>query len=512
MGKQKCRAEILSDQDLMDFQEYLVSVKDYSPKTAESYSSDIAGFLLFLKEEDRSKKDVDRHLIRKYLARESRNSISKTSLKRALSALRHFYRYLVKEGKSKDNPFELVSLPKTGKKLPDFLSEKETNMLLDGNLKREDRLAKRDQAILEILFASGLRASEVINLTWKQIDFSARTLRILGKGRKERIVPFNDSCRNALLSYRTVLYPLLLKGRKTDLVFLDYRGEQLTNRGLEKIVSSSARKSGFSLALHPHMLRHSFATELLNNGADLRTIQEFLGHASLSTTSIYTHLTYQDLKKTYDSCFPKAKTTLRFKPMLLFALSSLLMEEEYRKLAFSRLVEKEFHTDRSGKDAYLPKEEKDQLLLSLSGRRDRKEALEEYHKEEEDLFFQLAKEKEIPLCPGLLEFLGRAEEAELPLFLLSPYGKEKNGQLLPPSLLASFKVAEDMPSLLETGLLPECTLFLSGREEELLDAKDSGFFLLARRLGSGEKSLFLSFEDYSHLPNELEQSLFVEKK
>src|SRR5574344_1699655 len=106
-------------------------------------------------------------------------------------------------------------------------------MLLNGNLKREDRLAKRVQAILEILFASGLRASEVINLTWKQIDFSARTLRILGKGRKERIAAFNDSCRNTLLSYVTGLYPLLLKGRTTDLVLLDYRGEQLTNRGLE---------------------------------------------------------------------------------------------------------------------------------------------------------------------------------------------------------------------------------------------------------------------------------------
>ena len=220
--------------------------------------------------------------------------------------MRHFYQYLHRYKGIKDNPFEFVVSPKKVSRLPSFLSEHEINELLDSTKKRVDFLHYRDSALLELMYATGMRCQETIDLKIEDMDFSQRTLRIKGKGGKERIVPFSRTAKQAVEDYLKSCRPILLKERKDEgYLFLTKRGEKISPRGLEKIVQDCAQKIGFTLKVHPHMLRHSFATELLNNGADLRTIQELLGHSSIQTTSIYTHVTYKDLQETYEKCFPR---------------------------------------------------------------------------------------------------------------------------------------------------------------------------------------------------------------
>lgn len=296
--------EEVNDEELTSFLSYLKDIKNYSEKTSFNYGLDVASFLLFLKEKD--KKDVTKEDIRVYLLDLNVQGINKRSIQRKLSALRHFYKYLCTYKNYKENPFEMISSPKASKKLPEFLSYEEVTDLLESNKKRTDKYASRDQAILELLFSSGLRCSEVVSLKISNINFSSNTLKVKGKGNKERIVPFNVSTHDALKKYISELRVVQdVTNKKSDVVFLNKYGEELTSRGLEYIVTEAGRKAAFPLKLHPHMFRHSFATELLNNGADLRTIQDFLGHETIKTTAIYSHVTYADLKKTYDTCFPK---------------------------------------------------------------------------------------------------------------------------------------------------------------------------------------------------------------
>lgn len=302
------RIEKIKDEQFKGFLSYLTKLKGYSRKTRESYGEDVAEFLLFLQEEGKDKASVSRSLIQTYLRSLRRKEREPSSIKRRISALKHFYRYLHVYHQRKDNPFETISTPKKKKKLPQFLSEKEVDDFLDSNRRRKDFLASRDQALLELLFSSGLRAGEIISLKRQDRDFSSKRRKISGKGNKDRRVPFSSHADQAVKSYRKNLRPSLLKNKKDEgYLFLSCRGERLTERGLEYLVGEAAKKAGFSLKVHPHRLRHSFATELLNNGADLRIIQELLGHESVRTTSIYTHVTYQDLKKTYDACFPLKK-------------------------------------------------------------------------------------------------------------------------------------------------------------------------------------------------------------
>ena len=302
------RISKVKDEEFSGFLSYLTGLKGYSGKTALSYGEDVASFLLFLSDEGKKKEEVNRELIQTYLLSLRRKNRDSSSIKRKLSALRHFYLYLHVYHGRKDNPFETISSPKKAKKLPEFLSEKEINDFLDSNRKRTDRRKLRDQAVLELLFASGLRASELISRRRSDRDKQRRLIHVKGKGKKDRRVPFSSICLTAIEKYEKELRSQLL-GKKEDsgILFLNQRGEPLTERGLEYLVSKAAEKSGFTLKVHPHRLRHSFATELLNNGADLRVIQEFLGHESVRTTSIYTHVTYQDLKNTYDKCFPDRK-------------------------------------------------------------------------------------------------------------------------------------------------------------------------------------------------------------
>lgn len=306
---------LADDQDLNDFLIYLKSVIQYSDKTCKSYGEDIADYLLFLKKAQVTKENVSKEKVREYRLEQTLKNLKPSSIKRSLSALRHFYQYLHRYKGVENNPFEFVVSPKKESRLPSFLSEHEINELLDSTKKRTDGLAKRDSAILELMYATGMRCQETIDLKISDMDFSERTIRIQGKGGKERIVPFSRTSKEAVEEYLKSSRPYLLKEKKDEeFLFLSKRGDKISPRGLEKIVSDCAKKIGFTLKVHPHMIRHSFATELLNNGADLRTIQELLGHSSIQTTSIYTHVTYKDLKETYEKCFPRKLIQIDFDP------------------------------------------------------------------------------------------------------------------------------------------------------------------------------------------------------
>ncbi len=309
MKEKKNRITRIEDKDFQDFLLYLKEERNFSDKTIVSYGEDVAGFLLYLKEEKLLKETIDKSDIRNYLFLLRKEKMENTTIRRKIASLRHFYSYLQGRDIVLKNPFLTLSLPRKSKKLPEFFSHEEINSFLNENSKRIDFLAKRDQAILELLFASGLRASELISLNYSQIDFKDKTIRIIGKGNKERVTHFTNVAKEALEDYTSSLRIILL-GNKEDkgYVFLNKKGEKLTERGLEYIVSDCAKKCSFPLHVHPHMFRHSFATELVNNGADLRVVQELLGHESVSTTSIYTDVSIQDLKKTYEKCFPKLMT------------------------------------------------------------------------------------------------------------------------------------------------------------------------------------------------------------
>lgn len=305
------RIDLVQDSELNDFMIYLTDVIGYSQKTALSYGSDIADFLSFLKENNIEKNEVKVENIRQYLMDLRIRGLEAVSIKRYLASNRHFYKYLHQYKNYPTNPFETIHSPKKKKKLPQFFTQDEINAFLDANEQRKDPLALRDQALLELMYASGLRCSEVINLRISDVDLIHLEVKVIGKGNKERIVPFNEKSKNAIEKYKAELRLKLVDETldKDKYLFVNARGEKLTERGLEEIVQQSSLKSGFGQKVYPHMLRHTFATTLLNNGADLRVIQELLGHESISTTAIYTHVTYEDLKRTYEVCFPKANTS-----------------------------------------------------------------------------------------------------------------------------------------------------------------------------------------------------------
>ena len=296
-----------------DYLEYIAIQKGYSRLTVESYQADIDLFHAFLAKEGISYTDVDPSVVRNFMTEELMRSDAKgnpkRSLARRMSALRGYYDFLYRKGEVSSNVFRLMSAPKQDKKLPQVLYVDEVIRLLDGNAKREDYLAIRDQAILELLYASGMRASELISLRPLDIDFRSRAIRVVGKGNKQRLVPFNQSAANAIRAYTKDLRSTLLarnhSGRHPAELFLSARGEKLSLGGLEYILKQVEAKTGIYLGLHPHELRHSFATHLLDNGADLKMIQEMLGHATIDTTQVYTHVSEKRLAEQYAAHFPQ---------------------------------------------------------------------------------------------------------------------------------------------------------------------------------------------------------------
>ena len=292
-----------------EFLDHLLVVRKYSPRTVKSYQEDIDKFCEFIYHEGVMIDDVDAICIRNFLTEELNQGISKRSCKRRLSSLKHFYKYMVNVGYTKDNPFIFISAPKVETKYPHALYKDQIAELFKRNAERTDELALRDQAILYLLYYSGIRADELVKLDVQSVALKDRVVRVLGKGNKERIIPFTPECQKVLKAYVDKERIVLLRKSKdlSPALFLNAQGERLTTRGLEYILDAIEEKIGLYVGLHPHILRHSFATHLLENGADLRVIQELLGHESINATQVYTHVTEEAMKETYMLAHPRVK-------------------------------------------------------------------------------------------------------------------------------------------------------------------------------------------------------------
>lgn len=296
------------DQLRMNFLDYLKIEKNASPYTMKFYNTDIQAFLLFLKTENVNElKDVDNLVVRVFLTQLYDRNLSRRSVSRILSCLRSFYSFLEREGLVRLNPFLHVNLPKQATLIPSFFYEEELAELFKVN-DLTSPLGQRNQAILEVLYGTGIRVSECVNLKIDSIDFSIGTVLVLGKGRKERYVPFGEYAKNALEKYiKEGRNELLEKSNNSqDFVFLNARGNPITPRGIRYVLNKIVENASSTVSMHPHKLRHTFATHLLNEGADLRTVQELLGHENLSSTQMYTHVTKDRLRQVYMNSHPRA--------------------------------------------------------------------------------------------------------------------------------------------------------------------------------------------------------------
>ncbi|MFH1148305.1 MAG: tyrosine recombinase XerC [Pseudomonadota bacterium] len=288
------------------FISYLTVEKNYSGNTLRGYESDLLQFADFLGDKNRPD-SVDHLAIRAFLA-SLHGKNKRSSINRKLASIRAFFRYLVKRGILKQNPAELVSSPKQEKYLPRFLPVDEAFALVESPSGNSFQ-ALRDKAILEVLYSCGLRVGELVSMNVESIDFSLGVVRVIGKGRKERIVPIGAQALEAVRGYLPKRKEIVRGPEEGDSgpLFLNHRGGRITARSVERFVEKYSAEAGLLNGAHPHALRHTFATHLLDMGADLRSVQEMLGHASLSTTQKYTHVKVDKLMAVYDAAHPKAK-------------------------------------------------------------------------------------------------------------------------------------------------------------------------------------------------------------
>jgi len=282
---------------------HLSADKGLSAKTVESYAHDLGQFCGFCNE-SRPIAEISRTDLRSFLAYLYQRGYAKSSVARKISCLRSFFGFLLREQVVTDNPAGQILLPRRKKSLPTFLHPPDMERLLDSP--QETRLEMRDRALLELLYATGCRVSEMAGLTLGAVDWYSRTLRVVGKGDKERQVPFGRTAADSLREYLEKVRPKLLAHDNIKHVFLNYRGSPLSERGVGRILDKYVARASLPEATTPHSLRHSFATHLLDNGADLRTVQELLGHSSVSTTQIYTHVTSERIKSVYNKAHPRA--------------------------------------------------------------------------------------------------------------------------------------------------------------------------------------------------------------
>ncbi|MCH5166477.1 MAG: site-specific tyrosine recombinase XerD [Erysipelotrichales bacterium] len=289
----------MNNKYISDFLLYLELDLNYSDNTIKSYDNDISKFTKFYENKDLLKlgvKDIEKYI-------NTLNELSASSVSHNISSLRTFYNYYMKLDKISYNPCDSIKQPRLGTHLPTFLTVDEINTLLD--IKIDTPFDARNKAILEIMYATGLRISETITLEFKNIDTEECIVRVMGKGSKERIVPINDYALDALNDYLTNYRPLLIKNDYNNYIFLNNHGGMLTRQGVFKMIKQECLKKGINKTISPHTIRHTFATHLLENGADLRVIQELLGHSDIGTTQIYTHITNETLHKEYLEYFPR---------------------------------------------------------------------------------------------------------------------------------------------------------------------------------------------------------------
>ena len=297
--------------EIGDFLNYLTYERNVSPNTISAYRDDLESFVTFLCDDylttSRALLDlrtVDNLTVRAWLAHLARRKLSRSSIARHLSALRTFYKFLMREGVVEANPARSVATPKREKHLPAVMQPPEVALLLEQS-SAETPLGRRDRAFLELMYASGLRISEIVGIDLDDIELKARLVKVHGKGSKERIVPFGSTAEKAIRDYLEVRQELV-KSEEAAL-FVNYRGERITTRSVRRLFDRYVRNAALRAGISPHTMRHSFATHLLNAGADLRGIQELLGHASLSTTQRYTHLSDWQLIEVYRRSHPRAR-------------------------------------------------------------------------------------------------------------------------------------------------------------------------------------------------------------
>jgi len=280
--------------------------KNSSPHTIKAYAGDLENFSMYAG--SREWKQIDHIAIRGFLSQLYEKGLSKTSVARSLAAVRSLYRWLAQEGVVDSNPAKLVATPKLPKKLPRVPTIEEMNTVLDGKMPETAAFPERDRLMLELLYGCGIRNSELTGINLDDIRMSAEAILIRGKGKKERYVPFGESARAALVAYLPARQAVLAETRRnSNALLLNQRGGRLTTRSVGRIIKKIAISKGLSPDVHPHTLRHAFGTHMLEEGADLRAIQELLGHERLATTQRYTQLSMKHVLQVYDQTHPRAK-------------------------------------------------------------------------------------------------------------------------------------------------------------------------------------------------------------
>ena len=299
------------EEHLFLFKRYLTTERNYSLQTVASYENDIKQFAAFLKAEGVCLKEVGHLTLRHFLALLQQKSYDRSSIVRKLSAIRSFLNWLKREGHLKSNTWSNVATPKRGKKLPEFFYYDQILRLLDApNTSTPGGF--RDQVMIDVLYSTGLRVGELVSLNMESLLVEQRLLRVIGKGKKERIVPVGKLAFKTLTAYCSQVRPLFLAarkgecGKKESALFLNRFGTRLSDRSVRRMFAKYIRLASLSVGVTPHSLRHSFATHLLDAGADIRVVQELLGHASISSTQIYTHLTKERLVEVYRLSHPRA--------------------------------------------------------------------------------------------------------------------------------------------------------------------------------------------------------------
>lgn len=289
--------------DIESFIKYLEVIKRYSEHTIKNYYNDIMEFKLYIKKDNM--RSITYNDVQLFLGYMYNKKLNRSSISRKLSSLRSFYNYLLKENLVEENFFKEISNPRKDLKLPNFVKDNDLKIMLEVPNK-DTPLGQRNALILEMLYSTGVRISELINIKITDINMSEKTIRILGKGSKDRMVIYGSYCDNLLNLYLKNGRRNLLKNT-TDYLFLNKNGTRLSDRYIRQMINDVIKLTSLKIHVSPHTLRHTFATDMLNNGADLVSVKELLGHESINTTSIYTHVTDEKLREVYDLAHPRAK-------------------------------------------------------------------------------------------------------------------------------------------------------------------------------------------------------------
>jgi integrase/recombinase XerD len=300
-------------EDIDSFLNYLAVEKGFSRNTTDAYRNDLYQLAAFAEDEAGKNGSMptwanfNRQAMLRYMLNLKERGYVATTVARKIAAAKSFFGFMVAEGTIKNNPTESVGSPKIGRSLPKPMSVKQAMLLLEQPARLSTPEAKRDKAMLELLYASGMRVSELVSLNLDDIDLDGGEVRCFGKGHKERLIPVAPRAVSSVREYLWEVRPRWVHNPGEKAVFLNQRGERLTRQGLWQILKSYVKLARLDIAITPHTLRHSFATHMLSGGADLRSVQEMLGHANISTTQVYTHLTTEHIRRTYEKAHPRAK-------------------------------------------------------------------------------------------------------------------------------------------------------------------------------------------------------------